>query len=408
MGKSILFITTSSLSTNPRLLKEMLLAKENKFTPIFVGFSLGNWSDELDNQIIENYQLKYVYRISASKTPFLPWLLSSLIEKASKNVYTYSANNIRLASYASSKRSFLLLKFLESSELGADFIVSHNIGALYPAFVYSTSHNIPFAFDVEDYHPGEMTFSGDQVLEKLMREVLMQKLLPKASYITYASPLIGKYTLKLIGEYSSDKHILVPNTFPSHEFSLPLQDTIISSTVNIIWFSQNITLGRGLELVVPVLRKYKNQIRLTLIGNNTGSLPTFMKYDDLEWVQIISPLPQKELHAVLANFDIGLACELSDQDLNKEIAVSNKIYAYAQAGLFILATDTLAQIDFLKKLPKAGKIVSQDEDSVSLGIEELIKNIDVIRAERRNRYEEASKLSWDVEKQRLLLLWNSI
>ena len=67
------------------------------------------------------------------------------------------------------------------------------------------------------------------------------------------------------------------------------------------------------------------------------------------------PAAPDELTAFASQFDIGLALEPAFSR-NNDIALSNKIFTYMQAGLAIIASNTTAQQQLLKKYPKIGEL----------------------------------------------------
>ncbi|MDF1547216.1 MAG: hypothetical protein P1P88_05310 [Bacteroidales bacterium] len=501
----ILFITTTNLSTNPRILKELRLALERGYECTFIGFKLGNWSDKTEQEHLNLFNgLKVNYLssgtlagTSATLSVRHGWLsvvryrwlsvvearyLTTLVWKLSIIFNKIFKKNIKIAAYAHNKRSFQIERILKKQKDKYDLIIAHNLGALYPTFKFAKKHHIPFAFDIEDYHPGEKCSPA----ERYRREILMQELLPKAAYISYASPLIGEHTLKLLTSAKPEssrldgikymatgtkcisrsvcgtdmlkveviaediklpQSILINNSFSQDEFQLI---EIADKKVQFVWFSQNITWGRGLELIVPALLKYKEKVHLSLIGNKRIDFYNqFLAHFD-EFITYIEPLPQDKLHLRLSEYDIGLAIEVSNVDLNKDIALSNKIFANAQSGLFILATDTLAQKQFIEEQnedfgsalspdfgsfrlrstttaqsPDFGTALSKGFDSAQTRIEigmlsaqsieamekavsRIIDEVEIIRANKRVRFEYANRLAWEHESQRLLNIWEQL
>jgi len=410
MKPKILFITTNNLSTNPRLLKEIKLASENGFIVSFIGFKLGSWADKTDENHLETFQcFKKVY-LSAIRKPFFNWLISTIIWKASNLLCKWFKYNIRLNAFAHNKRTWQIYRYLQQENSKFDLIVSHNLGALYPAYQFTKKNRIPFAFDIEDYHPGENCAPD----EKKRREFLMKKLLPKALFITYASPLIGEYSKNLIENItksinekstfhlSKEHFILINNCFSQNEFQFKATQ---SDKIRFVWFSQNISAGRGLELVVPALANYNSQIELTLIGNLYQSF-----YDDflskyISFIKIEEPLTQKKLNQKLSEFDVGLAIELDVADFNRQICLTNKIFSYAQSGLYILATNTAAQNQFIAEHDELGITCGQSIAEMVYQIDKIVKNIAGISNQKHNRFEYAQKLAWENESSKLLKLW---
>ena len=403
MPKKLLFISSSNLTTNPRLAKELKFAVEQGYDVDFVGFKLGGWSDEVEKKTIKDLNADFFY-LSAVRKPFLTWFVSSLAEKLSKIIYSFSKNIPKITAYAHSKRSFLLKRHLQSLKINYDLIVAHTLPTLYPAYKLAKKQKIPFIFDIEDYHPGEQSALAEKH-EKKRREFLMSKLLPQASFITYASPLIGEYSLKLLKEqYPDDRHTLINNCFSEKEFQYEENN---SEKVKFVWFSQNIAQGRGLELIIPELAKFKDKIELTLIGNLYSDF-----YDDFlknyeEFIRIIPPLPQKELNLKLSEFDIGLAIE-PGKDFNNMIALSNKIWAYFQAGLYIFATKTKAQALFIQEHGEHGILALPEINDLNRKIVTILQKIDQIRHLKKQRFEAAKDFSWEKESEKLTEIWNSI
>jgi hypothetical protein len=465
--KKLLFLTTTNLSTNPRLLKELKLADEKGYKCTFIGFKLGNWSDNTEQEHVKSLaKVKFIY-LSATKASFFEWFVTTLVWRLSGTLNILFDKSRKISAYAHNKRTWQLVRKIKQIKKGYDLVVAHNLGALYPVFVFSKKNNIPFAFDIEDYHPGEKCSPA----EKQRRELLMRKLLPKATYISYASPLIGQYSSELVTKKSAPRlktvsirsgarcisvdrykevleydnetmpeNFLINNSFSEKEFQLKENN---SEKLQFVWFSQNITWGRGLEQMVPALAKFKDKLKISLIGNKRQDFhEEFLKeYDD--FIEYVKPLPQKELNLKISEFDVGLAIEISDIDLNKDIALSNKIFAYTQAGLFVLATDTSAQKQFIeehnarcgfdsvetgfdfaqpptlaaternRKLSGAetngiGLLTPQSTVEMEKTIEKIINNIDEIRANKKLRFEYAKRLAWENEGSKLLDVWDGI
>ena len=159
------------------------------------------------------------------------------------------------------------------------------------------------------------------------------------------------------------------NSFFQSEFAKPKKSER-KEPLRLIWFSQNITDGRGLDLILDNFDRFKDQISLTLVGNMNPSY--FEERIAGKAVEIISPLPQIELHRMLADYDIGLLLEKSNVDLNKDICLANKLFAYIQSGLYVLATDTLGHKEFFDQYPQLGSLTAQNSENLGLLLKKLI------------------------------------
>jgi hypothetical protein len=447
MAKSILFLTSASLSTNPRLLKNTKLAFDAGFNVDIICFKYPGWSEETDKDWLTKNPWARVYEIKTSSRPNFLWWIGSLIESTCKVIYPFLKDSVLITAYGSSKRSFLLRRKIQvnTTKKVYQLIIAHNLAALYPAYSLSRKKNIPFIFDVEDYHPGEY-IANDARNEKLRREWLLKNLLPSAQIITVASPLIGDRIKELIGISLNNNIVVINNCFPKDEFEFTeifsygypyslqdkqkseiirnvspelcsqhakLSDPKTSDPVNFVWFSQNIGANRGLEVILPALSKVEDKIHLHLIGHLYNEFNLLWIQPHQKFITVYPPIPQKDLNRFICNFDIGLALELPTSDENRSICLTNKLWAYLQAGLFIIATDTPAQVEFMKKFDQHGLIINSNNSTIipakhlqiSKALEFIIENIHVIREKKSRRFDHAKEFSWDTEKEKLGILF---
>jgi len=397
--KKILYILSGNLSTTPRALQSIKTAMEFYRVDI-LSINRNQLWNAIDEKLVYENNLNY-QTISLQRKPFLPWLISTFYHKICGFIYPLFSKNIKISAYASAKTMYLLEKELKKNKEKYDLIIAHSYSSLYPAYQFAKKNNTPFAFDIEDYHPGENCTSD----EKKRREFLMKKILPKAAYLTYASPLIGRYSLELLANNNIPKNELINNCFSQTEFQFKES---VGDKIKLVWFSQNIASGRGLELVIPALAPYKNHIELTLIGNLYADFYQEFLSAYIDFIKIEKPFNQKELNLKLSEFDIGLAIELKTSDFNRDICLTNKIFAYAQSGIYILATNTTAQKEFIAAHQQLGILSGQTAQEMETTIAKMIKEIDTLRSEKKSRYEYAKKLAWENESQKLLGMWRKL
>ena len=237
--RNVLFLTSSSLATNPRLVKNYIYFKSIGCRCTVVAFKYGNWTDRVSEEIIAKHSIKCVL-ISASRKPLADWLKAAFMDKASKLLY-HILPSIYWSAIASSKRTYQLLSALRKIDFPVDFIQAHTLPTLLPAEVLSKRLNVDFSFDVEDYHPGEL-IGGNAGAEVQRRIKLMSNLLTEAKLVSAASPLIKKEVEALMN-WNNDLIVTVNNSFYSNEFIFLEQDYFVKRKVQFIWFSQKITFG---------------------------------------------------------------------------------------------------------------------------------------------------------------------
>jgi len=361
-----------------------------------MAFRMNNWSDALDDQLIEKYRIK-LSLINAGREDLAAWLKISLLSKL-LSLIPPSFLPVKLLAYASNKRSWQLRKRLAAEGKRYDHIQAHNLGALYPAYYWAMQSSSTFSFDVEDFHPEEV-ISYQANWERKRRYRLMKELLPFATNITSASPMITKSTQELL---PSKKVLTLNNSFFQEEFKIP-KELDGSLPLKLIWFSQYITFNRGLEMIFEVIKQYKNEVNVTLVGELDPSF--YDQYLSGSSVVIRKPLPQSKLHSMLAEYDIGLVLEQSNIDLNKDICLANKLFAYVQSGLFVLATNTRGHRQFFEANPHFGVLINQNAESFSKALKGLIQIKNQLREGRKKRFEKGKDFAFRKEMSNLRHQW---
>lgn len=380
----------------------MRLAVSQGYQVTFLGFSLGNWSDELEEKLKNELQGVQLFYLDATRRQYAGWFSSTLTEKVSRILYKPERSSLRRTAFASSKRAVLLHRQLTQfyrQGIVFDRVIAHTLGALYPAFWFAKKCDIDFAFDVEDYHPWEST-EGNSDYEVARRETILKQILPHAKYTTAAAPLITRQVKSLVPVINPQT---IYNSFPKNEFVRPA--TPAGKKMKLVWFSQNINAGRGLEIILDAWKNLEQDFELTLIG----------KPDEQFYNQHISrhpgivlkpPMAQALLHQYLAEFDIGLAIDVDSNDKNRQLVITNKILAYYQAGLYIVATDTPAQQQFVQDHPLHASVIRQDVANAVSSLLKIAASKEDIRQSAQARFEAAAAFNWENESARLVKIWN--
>ena len=394
---SLLFVTTLSLSANPRLYKEILCANGAGHDIHVICFRLGNWTDVQDDEKMQALPGVRFTRLSATRKPFIPWMLSSLLEQAARRL----ANHFRLPlidAFAAGKRTFILEMALRKCATNSDWVIAHNPAAFLPAKRFAARAGARIGFDVEDYHPGEISDPG---LSASMRR-LMCHTLNGADYVSFAAPLIRREVARDTGG-EGVAWMTVLNWFSARDFSPPAQGD--SGPLRLVWFSQMVSARRGLELVLPAIIKAGKKVELHIFGQPD---PAFTETQIARASNIFlhGPVKQSELHQHLAAFDIGLAIDVV-ADRNRELAITNKILAFLQAGLYLAVTETEAQRSFMTDYPAHGKLFRPDIEAWERLLQELMERHEHIRAKRLERYNAMRSSGWEIESSALTYKWAS-
>ena len=372
-----------------------------QITVTVVAFNLHNWTTEKEKEINKELPNVNFHYLETTRIDFFNWLLASTLEKVGRLLFRCFPKNVFYSSMAVGKRSWLLLQWCKKTTEKPDLIIAHNPAAFYPSYWLAKKNAIPFALDIEDYHPGEGT---DDILKKAII-LLMKQLMPLAVYNSFASPLIKEYTEKLIPKLIVGKNIVVNNVFAADEFELlPFKKTD-NEKLQLVWFSQFIDYGRGLEKLLPFLDENSKYLELTLIGNLRE--PFFLhEISNREYIHCLAPMSQKELNLQLSKYDVGLAIEDAGKDLNRDICLTNKIWAYFQAGLYVVASDTAAQQQFIQQHAPNGMCINLSSKTLDIEINALLQSKEQIRAAQPNRFAAATTFNWENESATLKAKWN--
>ena len=366
-------------------MKELQLAIEQGHSAVVVKFNLSNWSQPFEKETESLFKTVRFIELSASRYPFFPWLISLFLEQACRLMPSVFLTAKQL-SFAVGRRSYSILKCIKKLNQTFDLVVAHNPQSFYPALVASKKFNAKLGMDIEDYHPGET--NNKSLSDKVL--FLLKHTLLHAYYISYASPCFYDIINQEIS-LNTPKQIVLLNGFPSTDFTLKNSDT---TKLRLVWFSQHINGGRGLEPLVDAMADFSDQVELHLIGQLN---PTFDKdfIKGKKGVHIHAPKPQSELHQFLCDFDIGVACDVP-LNLNRDLALTNKLIVYAQAGLFILATHTKAQDKFLEESELEYVQVNPDLESYKNVISRLIVQKEDIKNSQLIRFNAGMKYAWEL------------
>ena len=310
--RKILFLTTLNLATNPRLYKEINLALQAGYQVEVICFKFNNWSRQINEGLKLQLGHIKIIMIPAGRDNFFTWLLSVTTETMWRFFGKLFLLPTPALSQAISRRSNLLIQALNKVSK-PDLVIGHNPGAMWPTVKAAQKFNCRVGFDVEDYHSGE----GKNRHLKTLVYRLMGELLPKMDYVSFAAPMILQ-EVKADLDIDSNNWFTVLNYFPASEFSEPGSNN--DGPVKLVWFSQNISYGRGLQLIVPFVLLQRGAVELHLIGNvKVDFYENYLK--DIPHIFIHAPMQQVELHKALAQFDIGLALD-TPTDKNRDLTLS--------------------------------------------------------------------------------------
>ncbi|MDX2195086.1 MAG: hypothetical protein NW207_01605 [Cytophagales bacterium] len=389
--KKIVLITTGQPATNPRIVKEADALAQAGYDVVMIGCVWSLWATLHDADIINNAKWKYI------SVPTSHHIFEKLLLRGLNIIARYITAKYGIAERVMAKHYDKMCKTADN--IGADLYIAHNLGALSVAYQAAQKYHATLGFDAEDFH----RYEADDNAHSAIASYLENKYLPHVKHFTVSSPLIAKEYTSL---FPNLKPVLLHNVFYTQQRNIWSAD---DNVLKIIWFSQTIGKGRGLEAVIEALGRYNGKVQLTLIGHlndvNRSYFDNLMKIHsiDKQVVKFLAPVSPAQIFDIVKHHHIGLALE-QHTPYNRDICLTNKIFTYISCGCAIIASDTLAQNQFMALHLNIGVLVKvNDADSISKAISKYLYDRDILQTHMQQSHALGAELyNWNIEKNKLL------
>lgn len=393
-------LSSGQPSLNPRLVKEAdaLCAAGYAVTVLYAYWN--KWGTAKDDKLLpqKNWQALRIGGHPVHKP--ITYFFSRMLHKLS----VLFAQKFKIAffnEWAAARGSYFLIR--EAKRHKADLYIGHNLGAL-PATVKAAKiHQRPCGFDAEDFHRYEV--SDDRTDSSvILKTAIENKYIPRVNYLSASSPAICQAYHDL---YPALSPVSILNVFPVEE-SVPCPRTAKTATIKLFWFSQTVSPARGVKDCIDALRFINNPaIELHLLGyadDETRQQLIVFASDSVTLV-FHHPVAPDEIIPLASSFDIGLATE-HRVPRNRDICLTNKIFTYLQAGLAIIASDTVAQQALMSDYPGAGLIYKNGNmQSLAQAISYYFSNRDDLYTAKKTAHSIARlDLNWEKEGVKFLQL----
>ena len=406
--RRVCIVTTSPLTSNPRVVKEAIALADAGYKVIVIrGPAL---PEARFGEIQLNSQL-------STRCPIvsIEWnrsigfrQISGLKQRLCRTLFRWRSLTAELA-YC---RLFNVV-YGGTLRQKPDLIIAHNLTALPPAFQAAKKMNVPIAFDAEDFHNGQLPDTREFDDERRLTQLIERKYMPHCNHVTAASNGIGE-------AYARELGIAVPttilNVFPLRDRSVQLADDQfaaegVTGCRSLYWFSQTIGRNRGLENVVRSLAFLPEDICLVLRGwweegyeSNLRGMAKALGVNSR--LHSRPAAPPEEMVARASCHDVGLALE-TPSTVNRDLCVTNKLFTYLSAGIPCVLSDTSGQRPFATELPRATLLVPQDDpQSMANSILALLSHGEMAREAAAEAA--ARKYNWELESAKLIAYVNDL
>ena len=226
------------------------------------------------------------------------------------------------------------------------------------------------AFDFEDFHsqdllPKDRKYRPIKLLSYLEGFVLNNSVFCTTTSDSLANELSCKYKSKTPETIYNSFHSCNINKMSGH----------LRNSNTLVWISQVIGPGRGLELFLNAITLSNLYFELTLIGKK-----------DIDFCELITRTSPKNLKLVfsdyilpnqiaseLAKFDLGLAFEEINPK-SRDLTITNKVFHYLNSGIAILATNTSGQLEIKEKTNGAIALVNFNPREIAKRLDQIFSD----------------------------------
>ncbi|MCU1625044.1 MAG: hypothetical protein JWL79_3889 [Frankiales bacterium] len=288
----------------------------------------------------------------------------------------------------------------------ADLYIAHYVAALTAAAQAAARHRALYAFDAEDFHPGDLPDTPEHAFDNRLIRAIEAALLPGCAYVTAAAPGIAE---AYQSEYGLSAPTVVLNVFArSRAAPAPTARGFAEPGPSVYWVSQTIGPDRGLECAVQAIALATTRPHLYLRGVLAeGFEETLIALAAARGVadrlHLLAPGLPSQMEGLAACYDVGLVAE-TGMTPNHRIALSNKQFTYFLAGLPAVLSDTPGHRSFAALAPGAARVYrTEDPGALARALDAFLGDAEGLAAARAEAFRLGQeRFNWDVEQAKLL------
>lgn len=393
----ICIVTPGQLGSNPRVVKEAEALTDAGHAVTVICTKVADFVEPRDQAVLA--RARFAVRRLAFDRP-VRWRMARLRQMAHKQLFRAGLDSGDRALSA-------MTPHLTKAAFGipADLYIAHYLPALPAAAEAARRRGGAFAFDAEDFHPGDLpddpAYNGEQALIAAIEG----RYLPKAGHVTAASPLIAKAYAEA---YNIALPVTVLNAFASEARLADDKSKEPTGRPSVYWFSQTLGPGRGIETLLEAAARSKSKPSVHLRGTPTTGYDAHLvamarQLGMSDRLHLLAPCNPADLEREGAAHDVGYVGEL-DLTRNRQIALTNKLFSYLASGLAIVASDIAAHREIAGELGSAARLFElRDPDSLAEALDYLLLNRDALAAAKvQARHLAKTRFCWEAEKHILI------
>jgi glycosyltransferase involved in cell wall biosynthesis len=349
----IVILSGNSLSHNPRVLKAAgTLARAGQEVTV-----LGAWRDAdlkaQDQRLLREAPFRF--------TPVLDITRSGWHKATAALVHRARRKAAHLLHRAIGRESpdqlgdAVTLLLHRASAIEADLYIAHSEQGLHAAWRLMRQGR-RVGVDMEDWFSEDLSPQARRSRPLKLLRFLETELLRHGAYASCPSHAMSA---ALAGACGGRAPLAIYNAFPwadRQAFDGRRCDRHDTALPSVLWYSQTLGPGRGIEDLVAALPLLESRAEVHLRGRATAGFETWIRSRLPEaWQQRVYLHPlvaNEELGSRIAEHDIGFAGEKPDCR-SRDLTVTNKMLHYLLGGLAVVASDTAGQLEVAQQAPSA-------------------------------------------------------
>lgn len=399
----ICLITPGHLATNPRLVKEADALAEAGYEVGVIAADFVGWARKLDRSL-ENRRWRVVQTLPfGPEAPRMRRMAQLLRRGVARTLSGLGLSGAWIDGAAWHPLTPELAR--AACKVEADLYIAHYPAALPAAALAARRNGAAYAFDAEDFHPGDAPDGAAFDRDRRLLDLIERRWLPGCAYVTAAAPLIGR---AYQSRYPGEKVEIVLNVFPkSHAPEGPTARGTAAGP-SVYWFSQTIGPDRGLECAIAAIGVAKSRPHLYLRGTAAPAYRDRLHAIARECgagdrLHLLEPASPNEMERLAAAYDLGLASETALTE-NHRYALANKIFSYLLAGVPVIASDVQSHRELAPEMGDAMTLFRIDDKAhLAAQLDQMLEDPDRLSRARTHAYRlGASRFNWDHERAVLL------
>lgn len=391
---SICIASALPLSRNPRVVREARSLAAAGFDVTVATLENKPRPEAFDQELLEGAR----FHLATSRLPqSLRGESLSIAERAATWVARKLTRVGVQSAYALGPVS-RLQRFLEGSP--ARLTIAHLEIASYVA-IRLLSQGRRVAADFEDWYSKDLLPAARRYRPLPLLRRIERTLMRSAAYVSTTSNAMAE---ALTAEYGGNVPVVLTNSVPLRTFHQRSREA--SSVPSMIWFSQTIGAGRGLEEFIGAWSRSKEASTLTLLGDCDASyrdhLLALVPEARRPMMRFLARVSEGQLAQIVSSHDIGLALEPGSPP-NKNLTISNKVLLYLSAGLAVVASPTAGQREVLSNAAGAGLLFRSEDSEAVCALDGLLQDREQLRLmQSAARRAAEHRYCWENEEPKLL------